>query len=715
MTHRAYITTCLFLTLPLLAEAGTDTDVLYTKKGEEYVGRLSTVSADSVVFEHVMEGGMAFALPDVQRVELGRSRTGDTWRTIEDIDDPVLLEAMKDAPSEEEYPNAGYVTIYRETASRLNRDGSSDVTSRKIQKVFKERGKAAANNTLHYLSANSTGRIDFGRTITAEGEVVPLSDAAIQDGSVFAAYPEYRNLNRKQSALKKVREGSIIDYQTTVHKEETSALWPFLATSSLGDREPARKIVLSVTMPEEVDCTYQMLRFESDGPSTLEQLEDGFIRYTWIQENTAELEPENFMPTTNDLWPRVVIAPKATWADLGREYASVVASATRPDEEIVRTVAELIEDRSNRWEKAKSIYTFMIKEIRTIPVPYNLYNRVPQDINEVFARKYGNDLDKTVLFLAMLRQAEIPANLCLIVPQSRGVLMDQVPSLGHFSDCLVRIEGRRGILRRVLRRGVPESECIYASVLDERIPFGDLHAGYQHVQGLRIDRENARLIRTPLLPAEREAALNRADVEISEDGTFTVEESTRYTGGTAASIRGFKVLREEEVIKRIQSMVAGIHPNAEMIAYKMSDLEDLDAPVVLTVTYRISDYPLRAGEKLMAFHLPNLEYSAQEVGKPTRVHPLDWSSRAQTTNRYTLRLPEGFTVYHLPGDVAYDIPLFSYTAGFETKDGVVVFTDEYRRHHIEAPAETYPEFKKGIETRAKLSKEWVVLERQDTR
>ena len=706
-----YATISLLL-LPLSAEAGTDTDVLYTKKGEEYVGRLSTVSADSVVFEHVMEGGMAFALPDVQRVELGRSRPGDMWRTIEEIDDPVLLEALENAPSEEEFPNAGHVTIYRETAYRLNRGGSSDVTSRKIQKVFKERGKAVANNTLYYLSSNSRGRIDFGRTITAEGEVVPLSDAAIQDGSVFAAYPEYRDLNKKQSALKKVREGSIIDYQTTVHEEGTSTLWPFLATSSLGDREPARKIVLSVTVPEEVDCTYQMLRFESDWPSSLEQLGDGFVRYTWIQEDTEELEPENFMPTTNDLWPRVAIAPKTTWDDLGREYASVVASVS-PGEEIVRTVAELIEGRSSRWEKAEAIYTFMIKEIRTIPVPYSLYSRVPQDINEVFARKYGNDLDKTVLFLAMLRQAEIPANLCLIVPQSHGALMDQVPSLGHFSDCLVRIEGRSGILRRILRRGTPESECIYTSVLDEKMPFGDLDAGYQHVQGLRIDRKDSRLIRTPLLPADREAALNRADVEIAEDGTFTVEESTRYTGGTAASIRGFKVLREEEVTKRIQAMVAGIHPNAEMITYEMSDLEDLDVPVELTVTYRITDYPLRAGEKLMAFHLPNLEYSAQDVGKQTRVHPLDWSSRTRTTNRYTLRLPEGFTVYHLPDDVSYDIPLLSYTAGFETKDGTIVFTDEYLRRHIEAPAEIYPEFKKGIETRAKLSKEWIVLERME--
>ena len=720
MIRRVYATICLMLGLAGTAQAGTDTDVLYTKKGEEYVGRLSSVSADSVVFEHVMEGEMAFAVPEVQRVELGRSRPGDSWRTAEDIEDPVLLEALAAAPSQEEYPNAGYVTIYEETAYRLNRDGSSDVTKRKIQKVFKERGKAVANNALYYLSDNSTGRIDFGRTITAEGEVVPLSDAAIQDGSVFSAYPEYQNLNKKQSALKKVREGSVIDYQTTVHKEEVSTLRPFLAASSLGDQEPARKLMLSVVVPEEVECVYQMLRFETDRPNSVERLEDGSVRYTWVRENTGELAPENFMPDTNDLWPRVALAPKASWEELGREYAAVAARAARPGEEIDRQVAELIAGKRGRWEKAKAIYTFMVKEIRTIPVPYSLYSRVPQDVNEVFGRKYGNDLDKSVLFLAMLERAEIPAKLFLVVPQSSGALMEGVPSLGHLSDCLVRIEVKGGIrhavrrlFRAILRRGTPASDYVYASVLDEKVPFGDLNPEYQCVRGLLIDSEDAKLISTPLLPGEREAMINLVDVAISHEGTFTVRERTRYTGETAASVRGFKVLREEELTKRIQEMVAGIHPHAEMISYEMSDLEDLDVPVELAVAYRIPDYPLRAGERLMVFHLPDLEYSAYEVGKPTRIHPLDWSSRTMTSNRYTLRLPEGVTVYHLPEDVTYDTPLMAYMADFEAKDGTVVFSDEYRRHLIEAPAERYPAFKKGIETRAKLSKEWVVLERQE--
>jgi len=719
MELRANQVTCLLLGILVAGSAGADTDVLYTKKGEEYTGRLSSVSADSVALEHEMDGMMAFALPGVQRVELGRPRPGDGWRTIEDIDDPALLLALDAAPSEEEYPNAGYVTIYHETAYRLNRDGSADITTRKIQKVLQERGKGAANNALYYLSANSTGRIDFGRTVTADGQVVPLSDAAIQDGSVFSAYPEYQNLHKKQSALKKVREGSVIDYQTTIHEEEVSSLTPFLVAGTLGDREPALKLVLSVTVPEEIECAYQMVRFDSDTPGSVEKLEDGLVRYVWTREHTDELAPENFMPSTSDLWPRVAFAPRHTWEGLSQEYAAVIADPRRPGEAIARKVAELIEGRRGREDRARAIYGFMVNEIRTIPASYHVYSLLPQDVNEVFERKYGNNLDKSVLFLTMLESAGVTASLCLVAPQSQGVLMEEVPSLGHFSECLVRVSVKGGpwhavrrAVRRILGRQTPDSDYIITSVLDEKVQFGYLAPQYQHIRGLLIDGDDGQLISTPLLPGEREAMVNTADVEITEEGDFTVREQTRYAGEMAASLRGFKVLREEELTKRIQQMVAGIHPHAEMVSYQMSDLADLEVPVELTVTYRIRDYPLRAGEKLMVFHLPNLDYSAAEVGKPSRIHPLDWSSRAMTTNQYTLRLPEGFTANYVPEDVTYETPLMTYAAGFESRGGTIVFRDEYRRHLTDAPEEMYPVFKKGIETRAKLSREWVVLERE---
>ncbi|MCK5379925.1 MAG: DUF3857 domain-containing protein, partial [Candidatus Latescibacteria bacterium] len=286
-------------------ETARNTDVLYTKKGEEYVGRLLEISEDRVVFQHIVEGRMEFELSDVQRVELGKSRAGDAWRTVGDIKDETLLNALDSAPPESEVPHSGYLTLYQEATYKLHEDGSVRITKRKIQKVFKERGKRVANNALYYMSDNSAAQIDFGRTVTAEGAIIPISDAAIQEGSVFSQYPDYQNLNKKHSALKKVKEGSVIDYQTTVIVEQADFLHSFLVDVSFGDREPILRKTVKVIVPKGVECAYQMLRLGTDGPYSVEETDDGGLQYTWTLENTPEMVAENFMPETEDLWPRV--------------------------------------------------------------------------------------------------------------------------------------------------------------------------------------------------------------------------------------------------------------------------------------------------------------------------------------------------------------------------------------------------------------------------
>ncbi|OPX22739.1 MAG: hypothetical protein B1H02_05785, partial [Candidatus Latescibacteria bacterium 4484_107] len=628
-----------------------ETDVLYTKKGEEYVGRLIEISENRVVFQHGIEGRMEFDLSDVQRVELGKSRTGDAWRTVGDIKDETLLNALAIAPPDSAYPHSGYLTLYQEATYRLHEDGSVRITKRKIQKVFKERGKRVANNALYYMSDNSNAQIDFGRTVTAEGDVIPISDAAIQDGSVFSQYPDYQNLNKKHSALKKVKEGSVIDYQTTMVVERTDFLHPFLVDVSFSDREPILRKTLKVIVPKGVECAYQMRRFGTDEPSSVEETGDGSLQYTWTLEHTPEMIAENFMPETEDLWPRVAFAPKAQWADLSRKYAGILEEHLKGSPSLKEKAAEIVKGVKNKTEAARALYTYMVKQIRTIPVPYNLYSLIPKDIVQTYQKKYGNNLDKSLLFLGLLREAGITANLCLIVPQSEGALMEEVPSLGHFSDCLVRIAA--------------EDTLLYAGVLDETIAFGALDADYQNVRGLIIDQAHPELVTTPLLDAEGEAKRRSVEVVISADGTFIVRDHTRYTGQSAAQVRTLKVMRADELKKIFQEAVGRIHPNAELLSYQVSDLDDLSAPVEITTEYRIRDYALQAGKSLMVFQLPDLEYSAYEVGKATRIHPLDWSHRTLETNQYTLALPEGFDVYHLPGDVHYNTPLITYQARFE--------------------------------------------------
>lgn len=686
------------------------TDVLYTRAGEEYVGRLERVAGGKVVFLHEGRGKLTLDAKDVQRVELGKTRQGDHWRKVEHIDDPVLLQALKTAPKAKDYPNSGYVTLYQESRVTLNRDGSARTTQRTIQKVFKERGKSVANKAVYYFTDNSTAAIDFGRTVTSDGKVITLADSAIQDGSVFTHFPDYQNLNRKQAALKEVKPGSVVDYQTTVLDRKTDLVHPFLVQALFGDREPILKKVVSVTVPKDTDCVCQATRL-ADVSATVRDLPKGMRRYSWTVVNTPELTLENDMPSTEDIWPRLAFAPAATWGELARSYAQRLQPLLKVAEPLADEVKAIIKGQQSDEQKARAIYRYLVKRVRTIPVSFHAYSLVPRDVNTVFGRKYGNDLEKTLLAVAMFRAAGIAADLCLARPQGDGEVMRSVPSLGQFSQCLVRVRSKE--------------HTWYCQVEDEKVPMHVLDGDCQGVFALvvvdaaldgaqppsAVSGAQPKLVQTPLAAEEEESVQRSLDVTLQGDGTLDVRETICFEGQAAAGTRWLKGMKEAERKRHFQQRVAGIHTNAELVSYRVSDLDDLAAPVEIELHYRLVDYAVRAGDKLMVFRLPGLDYGAGSVGKPTRVHPLDWTTLGMSSHRYVLRLPPGLKVRYLPSEVKYVCPSIGYQAAFRRDGGVITFTDEFRRSRRGAPASEYPGYKAGIEAMAKLAKEWVVVGR----
>ena len=679
------------------AGAAAGADVLYTRDGEEYVGRLETIKAGKVTLTNEAGQTRTFDASKVQRVELGRSRAGDHWRRLADIDDPVLLSAIKSAPDAKDHPQSGYITLYQESVARLNADGSAHITRRTIRKVFKERGKSVANKATYYLADNTRAAIDFGRTVTPDGRVFALLESAIQDGSAYPSYPEYQNLNRQQAALRKVRPGAIVDFQVSLHRAKTDLTHPFLITGLFGGEEPVLRKVVRITVPPGRPCLHQADRAFRVVEDVVDRA-DGSREYLWTAADLSALERENNMPARQDIWPRLVFAPAAKWDDLARAYAALLSPLMKVNAALAAHVKALVKDCAADAERARAIHTFLVKDVRTIPVSFDAHRFVPtHDVNAVFEKRCGNDLEKSLLAEAMLRQAGLRANLCLVRSQGQGELAESVPSLGHFSDCLVR-----------LRLG---DEPVFLQVTDDQMPLGTIPGRLQNVRALVVDERAPALARTPLAPGEKEGAEYATDVAVGADGSLDVRETTQCYGQTAAGVRGLKELKDEELKRHFQERVARIHTQAELLSYKLSDLTDLAKPVTVDLHYKLIDYAVRAGDDLMIFRCPNLRYSARAVGKPTRVHGLDWTTRDSLAHRYTLRLPAGLKVRHLPKPVKYECPTMRYQGRYTHSGRSVTFEDEYRRDCVAAPRTAYAAYKEGIETRARFAREWIVLER----
>ena len=687
---------CLLLTLVARA------DMVYLRDGKEYKGKLENINTETVSFK-IDESGELKELTraSVLRIEVAKKRPGDDASKLDALHDKLLSSLVNSTPGQKEHPQAGYLTLHEEVNIVINPDRSATQTRRITRKMLRERGlDAAGNNSLTYLANRETLTLDFARTVDPEGNLYHISDNAIEDGSPYLNTPEYENLHRLKFALPEVKVGAIIDYQLTRTIKKIDVLTPWVIQEYLQYQEPLLKKVVRVTVPKEFELSSRVVR--SNERVTAEVKEQKNTRtYTWTVTEAPLMErPEPNMPPGTDIVPKLVASLKNTPDQIGQAYLRVLENNFKVDSTLRRKVMELTKDKTGATAKARALYNYVTKEIKYIPVSPTEYGYLPKKLDLIFRSKKGNSLDKTYLFYGLLRIAGFQPSFLWVRSQSAGQYVEGVTSLGQFTTPLVKINGQEYHLNPSL----------------DTVPFNILVSSLQNVRGLEIERNSIKLITTPLTPTTKESVSNKYEIDLRADGTIKVTKNSTFNGGHAIGVRGLKDLKPDELNKQIQSIVNGIHPNARLIDYRISNLKDLNQPVNFTINYEIKDYALKAGESLLALKLPEIDYTAFDVGRTVRNYPLDWDSCTTESNEITVKIPAGYRVYYRPENYSFQhSTAIHYQARFKEKDQTIIFTDNYTRQVITLAIKDYPQYKKCLETKAALAKEWIVLEKTENR
>ncbi len=90
-------------------------------------------------------------------------------------------------------------------------------------------------------------------------------------------------------------------------------------------------------------------------------------------------------------------------------------------------------------EKASRLYRFVAKNCTLAGTSLKRTSFLPRSAGRVLQTMYGNYLDKTFLYYALLRRAGVPAELVLLRDQNKGALIRNVPALAQFNDAVVNL------------------------------------------------------------------------------------------------------------------------------------------------------------------------------------------------------------------------------------------------------------------------------------
>ncbi len=682
--------------------AGADT--LYLKDGEQALGVLKSMTADTVAFEGV-DGIKELDKDDVSRIQLQRARLWDDVNEAAQVTDPDLRAALDTQPTEEQYPADGFAILLDRQTFDLTEPGVLKHTQRTIIKILRQRGEDVATFNVPYFEDTGKAEIDFALTVTPDGRVLHLSDMAIKDESLYGKVPGYRRLSRLRFAAKEPRPGSVIDVQRTVTRTLNTLLEPFYTEQTFRDRAPILRKEVRVVMPSIEEGTLAWcVSVPENGNSKCQTgtsgcldnapvkasraVEGDNVVLAWsLTEPQSGIVDEPMMPPLQTFVPVLVVGDAVEWETLSSEYANKLAEVAPLSDELKTKALEL--------GSAQAIHDYVARNVRAVPVPFRAYSLLPRSGNETAKRGLANELDKNFLYYQMLKAADIPCTFSLLRDRTHGPLCSKVASLSALQHCAVYLE----------------KEKAFSEAATGVLAFGVLPGVFQGGEALPI-AAGAKPVEVVETTLKDETETTEYNATLNVDGNLDIQIKLSAMGNQENAYRALKDLSDEEIRIQLQQLVSAIHPTAVLKDFTTTDLSDLSISPVLTVNCSVDGYAVKAGEDLMMFNVPGLEFSAAQVGRPERQHGLFWNQRGREIVTGTIQLPDGFELHSVPEKVNFKSSVADFAAQFKKEASNLAFTQTYDLKVSQAPADAYPEYKESQELRADLSRQRVILKKK---
>ena len=642
-------------------------DIIYTEEGEEYKCRVIKITPDSIYIT-TSDAELTFPQKEIRSIDLAQQREGHLWKKTKDIKDPILLQSLKTDLSE--FADKKYVDVYCKRHLKIEKDSSYAYSVRCVRAICSEKGRSAGNINFNYLSKEEKMKINFGRTITNEGDVLHLRENAIEDASIYSRIPPYENAHERKIALPEVKLGNFLDFEITI-QGKISEDFHFILETTLGSSGPTLKSIVRVEAPRYFDIAWQ--NWEIEEPNLRFSGRNKILH--WETDLLEAFEDEDNAPPKSNVFPRITAGINSNWEEISQIFNKHLKGEYTP--------------KSSEPEK---IYKEIIGLIRFVDIPSYKYNCYPKSVEEILENKLANSLDKAFLLYSALISKSYPAELVLVRSKTRGKLAKEVPSLSQFDGALIKLGSK------------------FLDPSSELNPYGYIRPQYQGLLGLSITKNE--FVEIPLSEADKEKASISRTIELKENGEAKIEEKMKFLGSQATGLKSLRYMREEDKKNMIESYLNRNIPGSNITNLSFKHIEDAEPEVQINVKYQAKGLALKQGNFLL-FHIPGVKYSAYSVGATERKYPIYWGKLSKEENEIKINIPEGYTVRYLPKEISLSNPFIEFKNSLLKDKKTITYTDYYIDKEELIPVDYYTEYKDIITQIAELSEEWIILEKKE--
>ncbi len=232
--------------------------------------------------------------------------------------------------------------------------------------------------------------------------------------------------------LADVRPGDILDYAYSIKGANPVFDGKFSGEARGQLSEPIERILTRVLWPAQrrlypktFNCTVQ--------PAVTTK--DGLIELVWDLRHVPAYHQEDATPTWFDPQPWVQLSEFNSWAEVSQWAFALFKKSSPLSPELTQKIKEWSGLPDNE-QKILAALRFVQDQIRYFGIEIDASAERPTDPSTVFARRFGDCKDKSLLFVTLLRGLGIEAYPVLVNTEARQTIATWLPAADAFDHCI---------------------------------------------------------------------------------------------------------------------------------------------------------------------------------------------------------------------------------------------------------------------------------------
>jgi transglutaminase-like putative cysteine protease len=233
--------------------------------------------------------------------------------------------------------------------------------------------------------------------------------------------------------LRDVRQGDVIETSWTIRGTNPVFGARWATTAALGYRVRVGRVAFRLLAPEGAPISHRVHGLDlapevSRGPAHAE--------YRWVRSPAPAVEYESDLPEGFHPVPWLELSTWEDWDAVVR-WALPLYGAGAPSA-AMRAKVDGWRGLPDEAARAAAALAFVQDEVRYLGIQLGASSHRPHRPAEVFARRFGDCKDKSVLLVALLHALGIEAAPALVNTEEGGVLDGRLPSPVAFDHVIVR-------------------------------------------------------------------------------------------------------------------------------------------------------------------------------------------------------------------------------------------------------------------------------------